>query len=423
MKLLPFSAKHEDSLLDSTARLNILEGAVRSGKTVVSLVRWLEYIEREAPAGGRLFMVGKTEKTLRMNVIDPILDLVGDKRFRVNSGLGFSSYKGKKIYHLGANDERAESKIRGATAGGIYGDQIELWPETFFRMGLSRMSLPGAKFFGTCNPDSPYHWLKTEFLDRSGELGIARWHFHIDDNPALPPEFVAALKLEYGPPGSLWYKRFIEGLWVLAEGVIYDLWDEDRFVVDLVPPGIEVLDRSLAADYGTANPFHALCGEVRTDVDGVERIYVTGEYRWDSTLPGNRQKTDSQYSSDLKAWLGELPYNRFWMDPSAASMLRQLYLDGFHGVGGADNAVLDGIRVVSSLFAQDRLRIHRSCVHLIREIAGYSWDPKAQERGEDKPLKRDDHGPDALRYLVMGLRRFWRRWLTWVPNEGEEETA
>jgi hypothetical protein len=100
-----------------------------------------------------------------------------------------------------------------------------------------------------------------------------------------------------------------------------------------------------------------------------------------------------------------------FVDPSAASFIAQLWSDGWDGVRSADNAVEDGIRDVSNLIAADRFRVHDSCQGLIDEKVGYVWDPKAAERGEDKPMKVADHGPDAERYGVRGTRRWWRHWI------------
>lgn len=401
MILVPLSNKQLWSFQQSTARICIWDGAVRSGKTFSSLLRWLKAV-KEAKSG-ELMMVGKTERTLKRNILDPIRDLVGEERFDLKSGSGECILFGKVVYLAGANDERAEGKIRGLTLRKLYGDELTLWPESFFTMALSRLSLDGAQLIGTTNPDGPHHWLNKKYLERADELDLRRFRFRLDDNPSLSPAFVNALKREYV---GLWYQRFVLGRWVQAEGAIYDMLDPRRHVVDILP----AMNRYWAAiDYGTTNPcVFLLLGEGK---DG--RLYVVDEWRWDSRQK-LRQMTDTEYSRAFMRWIGQhqVQLRRVFIDPSAASFQVQLWRDNVPHVVDADNEVLGGIRSIATLLSNDLLRFHRRAEATVQELSNYVWDPKAQERGEDAPLKREDHGPDALRYGINGLRLLWSRWLT-----------
>lgn len=408
-----------ESILGSTGRINLWHGSVSSGKTVGSLLRFVDYC-MTGPRGDLLAM-GKTERTLKRNVLDPIQEFIGPG-IQMNRGTGEARIFGRRVYLAGANNEGAEVRIRGITVAGAYGDEVTTWPEGIFKMLLTRLRVPGAKAFFTTNPDSPTHWLKRDYLDRSDELDMTVWHFTLDDNPFLDPAYVAAVKAEFS---GVWRQRFIDGLWVAAEGAVYDGLSVEpggRHVVSAAPE----CDRYvLAIDYGTSNPFTALLIGVGRD----ERLYVVREWYWDSAAK-RRQLTDPEYSGRLGEWLDAgadrllmeggrslvVPIDDVIVDPSATSFRRQLAVDGWGWATPADNAVLDGIRYTAALLANDRLLIHESCENLIRELSGYRWDASAQQRGEDKPVKVDDHGPDALRYGVMGLRRFWNRWLT---NEKE----
>lgn len=384
-----FSPKGLRSIEESTARINIWEGAVRSSKTICSIVRWLEHVKTAPP--GDLLMVGKTERTLKRNILDPLEQIVGGRRFKYNRGLGEVYLFGRRIYVAGANDERAAGKIQGLTLAGAYGDELSLWPESFFTMLLSRLSVPGAKLFGTTNPDSPYHWLKVNYLDRAGELNLKSWHFTLEDNLNLDPAYVEALKKEYT---GLWYKRFILGLWVLAEGAIYDMWDEARHI----KPAPQNLRRFIVAiDYGTSNPCtFGLYGWN----DGLKPVvHLTREYWYNSKATG-RQKTDAEYADDFATWLGDIRPEAIYVDPSAASFIAELRKRGFR-VKDADNDVTDGIRFVASMLSQERFFVDPSCKHTIAEFNSYVWDPKAQLRGEDKPLKQNDHSMDRNRYALF----------------------
>lgn len=423
MTVAPLQGKQLASVRAADRRINLWEGSVRSGKTIGSIIAWLRFI-REAPPGN-LLMAAKTERTLKRNVIHPMQDMLGKRRVRYVQGDGELHVCGRRIYVAGANDERAQEKIRGLTLAGAYVDEASTIPESFWSMLLTRLSVEGARLFGTTNPDNPRHWLLKDYLDRASVtierdgtvrhggdgaelLDLARFRFRLDDNPHLPAAYIQALEREFV---GLWYRRFILGEWVAAEGAIYDMLDLERHAVDQLP---DIRRWWLTCDYGTTNPTHVLL--IGEHDDG---LVVAREWRWDSRAQ-RRQLTDGEYSTKLRSWVEggcddaadpqTMSLERMFVDPSAASFIRQLHRDGWP-VRQADNTVDDGIRETASLLAAGRLTIHESCTHLLDELSGYSWDPKAQDRGEDAPLKQDDHGPDALRYAVRGLRRTWRRWL------------
>lgn len=146
--------KQEQSIKNSTKRINIWEGPVRSGKTVASIYRWIHFCFYGPQ--GQLAMIGKTERTLAHNIIDPLQEILGNS-CRYIQGKGEIVIGDRTLYVFGANDRRSEEKIRGGTWAGCYGDELTLWPEEVFKMVLSRMSIEGAKFFGTTNTDSPFH--------------------------------------------------------------------------------------------------------------------------------------------------------------------------------------------------------------------------------------------------------------------------
>jgi PBSX family phage terminase large subunit len=403
---LPLSPKQVVSIVESTAKINIWDGSIRSGKTISSLVRWLTYVA-DAPRGGELLMVGKTSQTLARNVFVPLADpdLFGEITRHVvyTPGATTATILGRTVHVLGANDAKAESKIRGFTCAGAYVDEASLVPRDFWNQLLGRMSVPGSKLFATTNPDNPAHWLRKDFL-LAGSPDVHRWHLTLADNPALDPAYVEFISGQYV---GLFYRRFILGEWVAADGAVYDMWDEDRHVVDILPAITRWVCASV--DYGTSNAFAALL--LGIGIDG--RLYVVSEWRYDGRK-ARRQLTDVEYSERLRGWLDQpTPQHRAvrppWLvvDPSAASFIRQLYADGLNPYP-ADNAVLDGIRLVSSLLATDRLKIARTCTGLRDEFGGYSWDDRAALLGEDKPVKVDDHSLDSLRYAAKTTERTWR---------------
>lgn len=285
------------------------------------------------------------------------------------------------------------------TAAGAYVDELTLLPEEFFSQLLARLSVPGAKLFATTNPDGPAHWARKKFLLRQNTLDLRSWHFTLDDNPALDPAYVEALKNEYT---GLWYRRFILGEWCLAEGAIYSMWDDTKHVVtDKTMPKI-VGYLAAGIDHGATNPFHAVLVGLGVD----NRLYVTSEWQWDAKIR-RQDLSDVQLSERVRSWLGGIEPEYVVVDPSAKQFRVQLGRDGVDVTKG-NNDVVDGIRAVGSLLSLDKLRVHESCQHLIDEIPGYSWDDVAAERGEDQPIKVDDHGLDALRYAIYTTRSLWR---------------
>jgi PBSX family phage terminase large subunit len=383
------------------------------------MIQWIDYARR-GPAG-TLLMVGKTERTIRQNVIDPMTEMLGKSRCRYVAGKGVLYLLGRRILVVGANDESSVTKIQGLTLSGAYVDECATVPESFFGMLHTRLSVEGAKLFLTSNPASPAHWLKTKWLDRArlwidrdgkfhenaNGIDLHRITFVMDDNPHLPAGYVERTKASYT---GLFYRRYILAEWVAAEGAVFDMFDVGRHVERETP--LILRWPSVGIDYGTKNPFAAeLLG---IGVDG--RMHVADEWRWDSAIQ-KRQKTDGQYSAAIAAWLssytapgtkhpGVVP-EKIVVDPSAASFIVQLWDDGWSPTK-ADNSVLDGIRCVSTLIARDLLRINGNCRALIDEMTSLSWDDKAAAKGKDEVIKVADHGPDALRYGIYTTEWSWR---------------
>jgi PBSX family phage terminase large subunit len=410
----PLTGKALASVDLATRRLNIWEGAVRSSKTIASIIAWLKFV-RSAPPGD-LAMIGKTERTLKRNVIMPIVDMIGQKRARYIEGAGELWILDRRIWLLGANDVKAEGKLRGMSLAGVYVDEITLMPEGMWRMLGTRLSEKGARLYGTTNPDNPRHWFKAE-LDRadlwlapdgaltnvvppegSSTLDMVRMSFLLADNPHLDPAYLAALNAEYT---GLYRRRYILGEWVVAEGSIYDMWDPARHVVpnSSVPDGVNLV--SLGVDYGTRHRFAA---EMIGTADG--KLWVTDEWMWDSRAK-REQLAPVQYSRHLREWLGDRTPSGVYVDPAAADFRRQLWVDKMRGVTLAENDVAPGIRTVASALSAGRLLVSERCEGLIETIGGYSWDEKAALLGLDKPVKEADDELDALRYGVHSSRWLW----------------
>jgi PBSX family phage terminase large subunit len=399
-----FSPKQELAFSKSYSNINIAEGAVSSGKSHVFLYRFLDEMRRgplnDGGKGYDYMIGGKSQSTVIRNVVRPMdAELGGIIRF--NHTQSYFDLWDNRVYVVGANDERSEGKIRGWTLAGALIDEITICPQSFFAMTLSRLRRPGAKLFGTTNPDSKYHWLRTEYLDKFADdhKFLSSFQFRLDDNPNLDPEYKEFITKAYS---GLWYRRFIEGEWVQAEGAIYDFFDHNIHTVEEAPSYAKYW--IVGIDYGTTNPFAAVLIGFNDDVHPA--LWVEKEYYWDSKAMGH-QKTDAEYARDLMRAFDGYPIKMYYLDPSAQSFETELKRSHMP-VKQAKNEVNDGIRCVANLLSQKDVVIRKRCRNLIREIESYVWDMKSIKLGNEKPLKERDHACDALRYALFthyGARR------------------
>lgn len=420
-KFQPFSRKqrmllnwwHKDKKYHDMDGI-IADGAIRSGKTVAMVLSFVIWA-MVTFSGENFIMAGKTVGSFRRNVLAPLKsmmisrgydleDLRSDNLLTITRN-GVTNY----FYIFGGKDEASQDLVQGITAAGCYLDEVALMPESFVNQATGRCSVDGSKLWFNCNPEGPMHWFKREWIDKRDEKNLLFLHFTMDDNLSLSDAIKARYKSMYS---GVFYSRYIKGLWAVAEGLIYPMFGESNMYDDASRP--IALDatavRYIAVDYGTTNP----CVFLDIRDDGKD-IWVDGEWRWDSKSEQAQRlpvpnMTDAQYADAMREFMTEDPEKQCMIvvDPSAKSFITELRNRGFY-VKEGDNDVLDGIRLVASLFTRNRLHIHRRCEGLIKELHSYVWDEKAGERGEEKPVKMLDHGPDGLRYAIYTLLPEWRK--------------
>ncbi|MEK8128679.1 PBSX family phage terminase large subunit [Paenibacillus filicis] len=384
--------------IEQDARINILEGSVRSGKTVGMIPKWLNYI-KNGPKG-LLVITGVSKETIYDNVLQDLFNTVGAANYKYNAQTGLIKIYGRKIKVIGAKDEGSEKYLRGKTLAGAYCDELSLMPEKFFKQLLNRLSVKGAKLYATTNPDHPYHFLYTEYITDEAKLknGMVKvYHFELDDNPSLDEEYKTFIRSAYT---GFWYMRMIEGLWVVAQGAIYDMWDKvlNTFVDEDLPLGFKSLARRyVSIDVGTQN------ATVYLDCwDDGDTVWILNEYYYDGRAEG-KQKENSEYADELEMFIGDDYPIAIIVDPSAASFKTTIRNRGFRPKD-ADNEVLEGIRMMSTMIAKRKLRVHRTnCPNFLKEVSSYVWDEKATLRGVEQPVKHSDHCMDAARYFIKTI--------------------
>lgn len=409
--------------IDEDLRITILEGSVRSSKTVAMIPKWIRYC-LEGPKG-LLVICGVSKDTIYDNVLRDLFEVVGESNYDYNRQTGELCLFGRDIKVIGAKDEGSEKYLRGKTLAGAYVDEACLIPESFFTQLLNRLSVKGAKLYMTTNPDVPSHYLYTDYIINFDKADIVNTiHFELDDNPNLDEEYKSFIRKAYT---GVFYRRFILGEWVQAEGAIYaDILSDINFYEDDLPLTIwhnKNNEFNVGIDYGTQNA----CVFLKC-IDTGSVVYIDEEYYY-SGKKSQQQKTDSDYGVDFDRFVDNFPYIYAVIDPSAASFKAELRRRGHRprnakGIFDASakvdpnqaepkqkntKIITSGIRHVATMFRLGMLRINkRKCPNLYRELYSYLWDAKACEKGKELPLKTDDHGPDALRYLMTTTIPSWR---------------
>ena len=367
----------------------ICDGAVRSGKTLctgLSFFCWaMRRFDRE-----RFALCGRTISGLRRNLLSEVLPVLEELGFsyedKVSKNLLTVRFGGREntFYLFGGKDESSAALIQGVTLAGVLLDEVALMPRSFVEQAAARCSVAGSRLWFSCNPEGPEHWFYKEWIEKWEERRALYLHFTMEDNPALSREVIGRYARSFS---GAFYRRFVLGEWVAAEGRVYDFFDESW--VQPVPEG-EMEQWCISCDYGTVNPASfGLWGKK----DGV--WYRVKEYYYDSRAEG-RQKTDGEYAEELARLAGGRVIERVVVDPSAASFIELLRRKGWR-VQKADNDVLAGIRLTAELLRQGRLVICEGCTDAIREFGQYCWDQRAVG---DRVKKEYDHAMDDIRYFA-----------------------
>ena len=386
-KILAFPYSKYDAL--------ICDGAVRSGKTSIMMWAFVDWAMREFD-GQRFGICGKTVDSATKNIVVPFISMTlakeryvmrwrrADKVLEVRRG-GATNY----FEVFGGKDESSYALIQGRTLAGVLLDEVALMPRSFAEQALTRCSVDGAKMWFSCNPESPQHWFYTEWIKRAEERNALHLHFEMSDNPGLSQKTLERYQAMFA---GVFYDRYIRGLWVVAEGLVYQIFDPAKHVTNELP------DRGryyISVDYGTLNPFSAGLWCLKDGVaTRIREFYYSGR--------AGRQLTDSEYYEKLEELAGGLPIERIVLDPSAASMITEIIRRDKYPVIKAVNDVIPGISYTAALLQAGRIKIGSLCKDAIREFGLYRWD---EDSPTDKVIKEDDHAMDDIRYFCYTILR------------------
>lgn len=382
----------------------ICDGSIRSGKTVSmadGFVLWsMATFDRQTFA-----LCGKTIESLRRNVVTlmpqwleglfTITERRSENKLTISLGEKSNTY-----YLFGGKDESSYALIQGITLAGVLFDEVALMPRSFVEQAMARCSVDGSKFWFNCNPENPGHWFYTDWVKKAEERNVMHLHFTMQDNPGLSEKTKARYEKMYA---GVFYRRYILGEWVKAEGLVYPMFNREIHVVDQIQPISARHRYYVSVDYGTVNPFAAGLYDynpTERKATMLQELYFKG---------GSNNRVDNEaYYMMLCNLIGDYPIEYIIIDPSASSMIETIQKYGKYAVVRADNDVLNGIQDVTKFLNAGALYFHKSCKNTFEEFETYSWD---EDKQEDAVIKENDHSMDQLRYFCRTALRNELKWI------------
>lgn len=376
----------------------IADGSVRSGKTLSMTVGFITWACTEFD-NMSFAICGKTIESLRRNVILHLREWlpseydITEKRMENVVIVTYGRHT-NKFHMFGGRDESSYMLIQGMTLAGVLFDEVALQPRSFVEQAMARCSVDGSRFWFNCNPASPEHWFYKEWVLQCKQKNALHLHFTMDDNLSLSDKIRARYENMYS---GVFYDRYIRGLWVLAEGLVYPLAPTGAY--DAEKP--KACDKYFVSmDYGIQNATAML---LFGRANGI--WYVVAEY-YHSGRETQDQKTDDEYYDALCELVGDKVIDCVIVDPSASSFITLVRKKHRFKVRKAKNDVLKGIQDTATALTEGYVKVCRDCCpNLAREFGLYIWAEQGKD-GKDKVVKENDHAMDALRYGIETMELY-----------------
>lgn len=363
----------------------IADGAIRSGKTIAMIIGFLIW-SQEMFSGQSFILAGKTMGALKKNVVRPMLQILeawGWPYEYVRSGTDARLEIGTNTYYLyGANTEASQDALQGLTAAGAYLDEAALFPQSFVDQAISRCSVSGRKIWMNCNPEGPHHYIREEFLlpEKQKEKKVYHLHFMMRDNLSLSDDVLQGYKRAWAH-GSVFYKRFILGLWVAADGLIYQQFADhtENYLVDsdwLIDNKITYA--VIGVDFGGTKSAHSftLTGFTK----GYKQVVVLDEYYCKKRI--NPDQLQRDFIDFVKRAQKRFKVYEAYCDSAEQTLISGLEMacaqahvaiDIKNAIKGPIN---DRIAFYNSLIAQNRWKVMRHCEHIIGAFEQAVYDDK-----------------------------------------------
>lgn len=399
------SANQRQVLAHGQSRLTSLlaGGAVRSGKSYSILLSFALWLLAQRERHDHAVIGQSIEAVMRnmgFDLIEAIercggrarIDRAFGTRILVDNGLFEAS-----VWIVGATDAKARKRIAGATLKGLVVEELPLLPEDFFNLAWSRLSVSGAKMWASYNPEGPAHWAKRKVVDEAERYDAKVLRFRMRDNPTLDDATLERYERSFT---GHFYQRLIAGEWAAASGACFPRWETFHGELQLLPGA----RWHLALDWAVSGTLAALAIRSKGE-DAAVACELYHEGRTDGLL--NEVEVADRVAEWFRAETLQTA-GTAWLDPSTPATFKRLMRARGFLVRAADNDVIPGIVTTAARLASGRVRIHERCVKLLAELAGYVWDDVAAEQGEDKPVKKADHGCDALRYWAHSTGKAYR---------------
>ncbi len=238
--------------LQSKARILVLHGAKRAGKTYILILQFLLLVKKHRNEKVKFIIGGASLATIQSNILDDMSSMLGYD-IKLNKHNNFELFGNTILVRPGMTSDSWKT-VRGFTSYGALLNEGTALHDKYIKEVISRCSGEGARILIDTNPENPSHTIKTDYVDKSGQLldsgklNIEAIHFCLDDNIFLDKEYIQSIKL--ATPTGMFYDRDILGLWVNAQGVIYRDFNERVNVVDVIPHGENIIEYVGGIDWG-----------------------------------------------------------------------------------------------------------------------------------------------------------------------------
>ena len=413
--------KQKEYGLNANHRWNFKVGAVRSGKTFQDKEDIIpRRIRERIGKDGLCVIIGVTEATVERNVLRPMRDKFGKELVGTISKNKVYLF-GEECYALGAEKVNQVAKIQGASFKYVYGDEVAKWNKEVFDMVKSRMDQPYSCFDGTCNPEQKTHWLK-EFLDSDAD--IYNLHYTIDDNTHLSDEFKNNLKKEYY--GTVKYDRYIKGLWVNAEGLIYKIFADnpEKYLIkyeatlingkwkDNLPKG----DTVIGIDYGGTKSGQAfVCTRISEDYTKVIAMASKRIVKKEMTA---KQLEDAQFEF-IDYCSKKFHCNIDYVYPDNEETVHINSISNRCEIEGLDDTIVRGCKkeeVNERIDCQNLMLsfdifyyIENECESLVSALKEALWSDKPSKDNKDERLDDFTTDIDSLDAYEYSYERYMKR--------------